>query len=126
MDFVCISAQRVIRIHDNIIGSHELQGEAPGKSVESAVMRVYNRLNYGLINDIYELAAAYAAAISIAHAFNDANKRTAFATMGLVLKINSAHLQFDAEEAGNKIIQLVLGECDELDLAAWLRKLPQR
>ena len=49
---------------------------AGDESLEGALSRVENRLNYGLIEDIYSLAASYAVAVSQAHCFNDGNKRS--------------------------------------------------
>ena len=79
-----LSAVDIIYIHDTVIHPHELQGQAPDKSVEAVITRVLNRFEYGLIPDVFALAACYAAFIAVAHAFNDANKRTAFATMDTV------------------------------------------
>ncbi len=55
----------------------ELTGRARDKSLEGALARVDNRLAYGLIVDVFDLAAATAVAIAQGHCFNDANKRTA-------------------------------------------------
>lgn len=119
-----LSAQDVIHIHRTVIHAHELQGQAPDKSVEAVVGRVLNRVRYGQISDIFELAACYAAFIAVAHAFNDANKRTAFATMDTILSLNGVELDYgNPEEAGGMIVKVVLGEVDELGLADWLREL---
>ena len=117
-----LSAQDVVLIHDDVIHAHELQGEAPDKSVEAVIARVLNRFEYGLITDVFELAACYAAFIVVAHAFNDANKRTAFAAMDTLLALNGIELDYgNSEQAGGMIIKVVLGEVDELGLAEWLR-----
>ena len=117
-----LSAQDVVLIHDDVIHAHELQGEAPDKSVEAVIARVLNRFEYGLITDVFELAACYAAFIAVAHAFNDANKRTAFAAMDTLLALNGIELDYgNPEQAGGMIIKVVLGEVDELGLAEWLR-----
>ena len=115
-----LTAQQITRIHDSVIHPHELQGEAPDKSIIAAIGRVENRLAYGLINDVFALAACYA--IAVAHAFNDANKRTAFAAMDTLLALNGIELDYgNPEQAGGMIIKVVLGEVDELGLAEWLR-----
>lgn len=117
-----LSAVDIIHIHDTVIHSHELQGEAPDKSVEAVITRVLNRFEYGLIPDVFTLAACYAAFIAVAHAFNDANKRTAFAAMDTILALNGVELDYgSSEEAGDMIIKVVLGEVDEAILADWLR-----
>ena len=117
-----LSAQDVVLIHDDVIHAHELQGEAPDKSVDAVIARVINRFEYGLITDVFELAACYAAFIAVAHAFNDANKRTAFAVMDTILALNGVELDYgSSEDAGGMIVKVVLGEVDEIGLAEWLR-----
>lgn len=60
-----LSAVDIIHIHDTVIHSHELQGEAPDKSVEAVITRVLNRFEYGLIlPDVFWLAACYAVFIA--------------------------------------------------------------
>ena len=119
-----LSAGDVVLIHDAVIHAHELQGEAPDKSVESVIARVLNRLEYGLVGDVFELAACYAAFIAVAHAFNDANKRTAFAAMDALLAVNGVELDYGSpEDAGDMIRKVVVGELDELGLGDWLRGL---
>lgn len=119
-----LSWKDVVAIHDDILELHELQGMAQNKSIEAIIARIDNRLTYGMIADIWELAACYACYIAVGHAFNDGNKRTAFATMDICLTLNGIELDYDAEEAGNKIIKAAQGIIDESELAGWLRSLP--
>jgi death-on-curing protein len=121
---ISLTAVQVIVIHDDIIEPHELQGLAPERSIEAAIDRIDNRIAYGLIADVYQLAACYAIFIAKALAFNDANKRTAFAALDTVLALNGIELVFDPEAAGEMIIKVVTDHADENDLAAWLRTLP--
>ena len=60
--------------------------------------RVENRLAYGLVEDIVGLAAAYAMAIAQGHCFNDANKRTAYRVLIVVLDMNGAPVPVVAED----------------------------
>ena len=122
MSFILLSVDHIIAIHDEVLESNELQGMAGDKSLEGALSRVENRLNYGLIEDIYSLAASYAVAVSQAHCFNDGNKRTAFQVMDLILDLNGIHAVWDVEEAGQKIVLLSQSKLDETDLAQWLRQ----
>ena len=108
-------------IHDAVLNPGELRGRAGDKSLDAALARVENRLAYGLIGDVFDLAAAYAAAISQGHCFNDGNKRTAFRAMFAVLRLNGVGMEFDAVETGEKIIALAQRKLDEADLALWLR-----
>lgn len=117
-----LSARDVVLIHESVIHAHELQGEAPDKSVEAVIARVLNRVEYGMVADVFALAACYAVFIAVAHAFNDANKRTAFATMDTILALNGVELDYGSpEDAGGMIVKVVLGEIDEQGLADWLR-----
>ena len=123
MSFILLSVEHVIAIHDEVLELHELQGMAGDKSLEGALSRVGNRLKYGLIEDIYSLAASYATAISQAHCFNDGNKRTAFQVMDLILDLNGINAIWDVEGVGQKIVLLSQSRLDESDLAQWLRRV---
>ena len=123
MSFILLSVEHIIAIHDEVLEFHELQGMAGDKSLEGALSRVENRLKYGLIEDIYALAASYATAISQAHCFNDGNKRTAFQVMDIILDLNGINAIWDVEEVGQKIVLLSQSRLDESDLAQWLRRM---
>lgn len=123
MSFILLTVEHVIAIHDEVLEPNELQGMAGDKSLEGALSRVDNRLKYGLIEDIYSLAASYAAAISQAHCFNDGNKRTAFQVMDIILDLNGINAIWDVEEVGQKIVLLSQSKLDESDLAQWLRRV---
>ena len=123
MSFVLLSVDHIIAIHDEVLEINELQGLAGDKSLEGALSRVDNRLTYGLIDDIYSLAASYATAISQAHCFNDGNKRTAFQVLELVLDLNGIQVIWDVEAVGQKIVLLSQSKLDEADLAQWLRRV---
>jgi len=123
MNFLLLSVDHIIAIHDEVLELHELQGMAGDKSLEGAISRVDNRLKYGLIEDIYSLAASYATAISQAHCFNDGNKRTAFQVMDIILDLNGINAIWDVEEVGQKIVLLSQSKIDEADLAQWLRRV---
>ena len=123
MSFLLLSVDHIIAIHYEVLEPNELQGMAGDRSLEGALSRVDNRLKYGLIEDIYSLAASYATAISQAHCFNDGNKRTAFQVMDLILDLNGIHVIWDVEEVGQKIVLLSQSKLDETDLAQWLRRV---
>ena len=121
MTFVLLSVEHVIAIHDHVLDDHELQGMAGGKFLDGALASVENRLNFGLIEDVFALGASYAAAISQAHCFNDGNKRTAFQVMDLVLDLNGVKITWNTEVIGQKVILLAQSRLDEIDFADWLR-----
>ena len=122
MTFVLLAVEQVIAVHDHVLDGHELQGMAGGRFLDGALGRVENRLNYGLIEDVFALAAYYAAAVSQAHCFNDGNKRTAFQVMDLVLDLNGVQIDWNTESVGQTIILLAQSKLDEVEFAAWLRK----
>ncbi len=120
---IALDVETVITIHDEVINSYELQGLTPDKSLESCLMRVDNRLNYGMVDDVFTLAANYASCIATGHCFNDANKRTAVNAMDVCLVLNGIELDFDEESLGKIIILIANGHRDETYLARWLREL---
>ena len=124
MSYTLLSVEQVAMVHDHILGPNELQGTAGGKFLDGALARVENRISYGLVDDVCALAAAYAAAISQAHCFNDGNKRTAFQVMDLVLDLNGVRVAWDTEPVGDKIIGLAQSRLDETAFADWLRRQP--
>jgi len=122
MNFLLLSTEMVDRLHDEVLNPGELSGRALDKSLDGALGRVENRLGYGMIDDAFDLAAAYAVAIAQGHCFNDANKRTAFRTMNAALALNGIGIRWTAEDVGPVIIRVAQRLMDESELALWLRK----
>jgi death-on-curing protein len=122
VDWLLIDADGVIAIHEKVLNPGELPGLAGDRSLAGALARVENRMFYGLIGDVHDLAAAYAVALARGHVFNDGNKRTAFAVMELVLRLNEAAAEQDVMAAADWIIAVAAGERSEAELAAWLRE----
>ena len=108
-------------IHDLVINQNELQGLAGDKSLDAVLSRIENRMSFGMIGDVYELASCYACYLAVGHVFNDANKRTAFACMDVCLSLNDIELVYHHEEAGDLIIKAALGIVDEIELSDLLR-----
>ena len=117
----CLTARDVAEIHDLVIGKHELQGMAGDKSLEAVFARIDNRMSFGMINDVFDLAACYACFLAMGHVFNEANKRTAFACMDLCLALNEIELDYDPEEIGDLMVRSARGAVDEIELSDWLR-----
>ena len=115
----------VVEVHDLVISKNELQGMAGDKLLDAVLARIENRMSFGMINDVYELAACYACFLAVGHVFNDANKRTAFACMDICLALNEIELVYDHEEVGDLIIKVAQGSVDEVELSAWLRNQAQ-
>lgn len=126
MQWRLFTAEEIIALHDAVLNPDELPGMAQGASLEGALARVEFRVQYGMVQDVYDLAAMYAVAIARAYAFRDANKRTAHAAMKLTLKLYSIRMPQKAQEVGDIIIQIAQGQLDEVELANWLRRAKQR
>ena len=121
MTYVLLSSDMVDALHDSVLNPGELPGRARDKSLDAALARVENRLAYGLVNDIFDLAAAFAMAVARGHCFNDGNKRTAFRTMNAALMLNGVRIPWTTEEIGQIIIRCAQGMMEDGDLADWLR-----
>jgi len=121
-----LSRTDVIEIHDLIIDQNELQGMAGHKSLDAVLVRIENRMTFGMIIDVYELAACYACFLAVGHVFNEANKRTAFACMDICLSLNDVELAYDHVEVGDLIIKTAQGIVDETELSIWLRYQAQQ
>ena len=121
MRFVLLTVDDVIAVHDYVLSDHESQGLAGGKFLDGALNRVENRLHYGLIADVFDLGAAYAAVIAQAHCFNDGNRRTALQVMDVVLDLNGVQMAWEAEVIGWKIVLLAQSKLDDVSYAEWLR-----
>ncbi len=122
MEFLLLPADLVEAIHDIVLNPGELPGRARDKSLEGALARVENRLAYGLIGDVFDLAAAYCAAVAQGHCFNDGNKRTAFRVMQTCLDLHGkSEPALPEAETGQIIIRVAQRLMDEGALAEWLR-----
>lgn len=122
MTYVLLPVDMIDAIHESVLNPGELPGRARDKSLEGALARVDNRLDYGLIDDAYDLAAAYAIAIAQGHCFNDGNKRTAFRAMNAALAFNGVTATWTVEGVGPVIIRAAQRLMDEGELAEWLRR----
>jgi death-on-curing protein len=121
-----LDSKDVFHIHENVINANELQGLAGDKSLDAVIHRVDSRIHYGMLNDVYDLAATYAAVIAVGHVFNDANKRTAFIVMDTCLRKNGITLRYNKESIGQAMVKVAQGSMDEVELARYLRTLPNR
>jgi len=121
MTFALLTVDLVIAIHDSVLNPGEPAGLAMDKSLAGALARVDNRLAYGMIEDAFDLAAAYTIAIAQGHCFNDAKKRTAFRAMNAVLAFNGVQIRWAPLDIGPVIIRAAQGLLDEGELAHWLR-----
>ena len=119
---VWIAEQSVLILHDRSIALHGgTEGLRDAGLLTSALQRPQNRHFYDGITDIPELAATYAVAISGNHPLADGNKRAAFQSMTLFLRLNGYRLTASQPDAALTILALAAGNRDIEELTAWVR-----
>jgi death-on-curing protein len=113
-------------LHDHALREYGgIQGIKDQVLLESALARPVNKLAYADPEslDLFDLAAAYAYGIARNHAFNDANKRTAWSCCVLFLKINRIELEASVTIVIENMVNLARDALHEVDFAAWLRSI---
>jgi death on curing protein len=88
--------------------------------LESAPARPQSRWHYGE-TDMAALAAAYAFGLARNHPFIDGNKRIAFHTLVVFLRLNGIAFAPEPAHATAIILSLAAGEVSEESLARWIR-----
>jgi death-on-curing protein len=94
-------------------------------TLEASLARPQQKFNYET-PDIADLAAAYAFALTTSHAFNDANKRTAYVTATVFAELNGWDLYLPTDELMNTMVAVATGACSEADLARIFRAALER
>ena len=95
----------------------QLHGESDTRTIEAVLARVENQVNYGEIHDdVIEVAAAYAVAISRGHCFIDGNKRTALLSMLMFLRGHGFELEIDQTMLAKTMELAAAGEITDQDL----------
>ncbi|MGH7726324.1 MAG: type II toxin-antitoxin system death-on-curing family toxin [Candidatus Eiseniibacteriota bacterium] len=111
----------VLAIHELLIAEH---GGASGllshATLDSSLASPLNLLAYGR-PDLFDLAAKYAAAITLDHPFKDGNKRVALTVAGVFLELNGQRLEAPEADAVSAVLALSTRELDEAGFASWLR-----
>lgn len=112
-----LHASEVREIHDSILIPGQLTGEDSSRPIESALVRVEQRVHYGEMEpDVIQIAAAYAVVISRAHSFNDGNKRTALVAMLMFLDAHGYDLEIDQIELANRMEDCAAGRIGDDEL----------
>ncbi|MBF0187085.1 MAG: type II toxin-antitoxin system death-on-curing family toxin [Magnetococcales bacterium] len=112
----------VIAIHLRQLSEHGGGAGIRDESLlDSALARPQNRHVYGDPSpSLAALAASYAFGIARNHPFVDGNKRTAFVTCLLFLRLNGKSVVADPEEKYRIFLQLAEGSLDEEALMHWI------
>lgn len=117
-DILFLSVEHVCAIQKLMLPS------APSSNIgliEGAVNRVVNQHHYIGGFDLFELAALYLIAIAKAHAFPDANKRTAIQSALLFLEMNDVFIP-DNEELVEITVKAAEGAATIQEIANVLKK----
>jgi death on curing protein len=121
--FKWLNKQIVLAIHNQQIVEH---GGSPGLLnpglLESSLASPLNIYNYEENSSVFDLAAAYGFSLVKNHAFFDGNKRVAFMSMFVFLKINGFLLEAPEEEATLLMLNLAESKESQQSLAQWLEK----
>ena len=89
--------------------------------LDSALGRPLNKFADGETR-LAMLAAAYAFGIARNHPFVDGNKRTALASIFVLLGLNNVEFVPSPEEATASILSMAAGEISEDDVAHWIER----
>lgn len=121
--FKWLNKQIVLAIHNQQIVEH---GGSPGLLnpgiLESSLASPLNIYNYEENPSVFDLAAAYGFSLVKNHAFFDGNKRVAFMSMFVFLKINGLLLEAPEEEATLFMLNLAESKESQESLTQWLEK----
>lgn len=114
----------VYAVHDRQLQVHGgLPGLRDKNAVESALERAPNLDAYGNPPpDAAELAAAYIYGLASNHGFADGNKRIAWVTGRLFLKLNGINLSFTDLDAISLMTNVAAGTRTEGQVAFWIRE----
>jgi death on curing protein len=117
-----ISKKSALAIHEALLAEH---GGAPGLVAEhlldSALDSPRNHVAYGDVSDLFELAAAYARALTQDHPFVDGNKRVALTVALTFLERNGVIVTASEAEAAEMVLGLASQDVDAPAFAEWLR-----
>jgi death-on-curing protein len=116
-----VSKPAALAIHERLLAEHGgPAGVLDEGKLEAALASPRNHFAYGE-KDLFQLAAAYAHAITRDHPFQDGNKRVALTLVGVFLELNGFRLDAPENDAVNATLALSTREIDQDGFAAWLR-----
>jgi death on curing protein len=117
-----ITIEQALLIYQEVVeNSVASEGLRDRGLLESALSRSQNAFFYQDV-DLFELAAIYAEAIVRNHPFVDANKRTAFVTADVFLRLNGWQLKADWKALADLMVALANHEIPRSTLADFFRQ----
>lgn len=117
-----ISKKALLLLHQESLATF---GGPPGirdeELLDSALARPRNAYAYQPESSIADLAAAYVFGLAKNHPFVDGNKRVAFLSLGIFLRVNGHRLTATQVDAIQAILAVAAGDVHERGLAAWIQ-----
>jgi len=112
--------EEALYLHNRII---EHYGGATGVRDKGLLESALARPRSGYYQSLVEQAAALMHSVIGNHCFVDGNKRVGFALAAVFLRMNSARIQVDPDQAERFITESIIGEsADVHEIAAWLER----
>jgi len=116
-----LSLDEVIEIHATLLAHF---GGAEGLRDRGMLDSALYRSQSGYYEDLTEMAAALFESLIMNHPFVDGNKRVAFFTTDVFLRLNGYRLKVKAKPAHQFLIGLLENnQCDFEHLLPWIRKV---
>jgi death on curing protein len=119
---------QILYLHDRILQqSGGLAGLLDENLLESAVYRP--QVTFGgkeLYADLFSKVAALGHSLIQNHPFADGNKRTGFAAMRLMLRLNGFELQGSEKVKFEFVINIAKGKYTDQEIADWVQKRSKR
>ncbi|WP_394230528.1 type II toxin-antitoxin system death-on-curing family toxin [Shewanella colwelliana] len=118
MNIIQFPVERVVEINQTILMTEPgFRGEYDIGRLSGALSRIDNAIAYENLDDIFLIAAKYAASVAMAHAFSDANKRTGLALCLEYLSLNDYEISIECDELSIAMVDLVVGTLCETEFA---------
>lgn len=115
-----LSLDEAIAIHERLIDKF---GGTPGLRDKGLLESALFRPQTGYYKDLAQMAAALFESLVSNHAFVDGNKRIAFFSCDVFLRLNGWKLEIDVDSGHAFIVgALESGQCDFEHLLPWIRK----
>jgi death on curing protein len=115
-----LTLEEVLALHAALIARH---GGAPGVRDKGLVESALARARSGYYDSLSEQAAALMQSFAMNHAFVDGNKRVAWASSLVFLRMNGYRVRVSADDAERFLIeQVIVGHAELPAIAAWVEK----
>jgi death-on-curing protein len=122
-----VDTRAVLLLHDEVLAEHGGgSGIRDEGLLDSALARPRNLFAYSPDADIPQLAAHYGFGLTRNHPFVDGNKRAAFVTTALFLRLNGYRFAATRTDEIHTMLDLAAGHLSEGEFADWIRAHSRR